>query len=106
MRQKSAIPGMRPHDIVVLMKLLLEEGQPWTQISIAKGLRLSQSEVSQSLSRSIYARLLFEKGRKVARQPFMELLQHGVPYIFPQQPGNVVRGIPTAHSAVPLSGLI
>ncbi len=93
---------MRPQDIVVLLKLLIEENQPWTQISLAKSLFMSQSEISESLSRSKYARLLYNKGRWVARQQFMDLLHYGVPYIFPQQPGVVTRGIPTAHSAMPL----
>jgi hypothetical protein len=106
MRNKSAIPAMKPQDVVVLLKLILEEGNPWTQISIAKALLMSQSEVSESLARSGYARLLYEKGRKVARQPFVDLLQYGIALVFPQQPGNVVRGIPTAHSATPLNKLI
>lgn len=106
MRNKSAIPAMKPQDVVVLLKLILEEGNPWTQISIAKALLMSQSEVSESLARSGYARLLYEKGRKVARQPFVDLLQYGIALVFPQQPGNVVRGIPTAHSAAPLNKLI
>lgn len=106
MRSKSAIPAMKPQDVVVLLKLMVEEGKPWTQISIAKALMMSQSEVSESLARSNYARLLYEKGRKVARQPFVDLLQYGIALLFPQQPGNMVRGIPTAHSALPLNDLI
>jgi hypothetical protein len=106
MRNKSAIPAMKPQDVLVLFKLLLEDGKPWTQISIAKALMMSQSEVSESLARSGYARLLYEKGRKVTRQPFVDLLQYGIAMIFPQQTGSVVRGIPTAHSAPPLSSLI
>ena len=93
---------MRPQDIVVLIKVLLEEYANWTQVSLARSLFMSQSEISESLSRSRYARLLHDKGRKVARQPFMDLLEFGIPFIFPQQPGNMVRGIPTAHSAPPL----
>jgi hypothetical protein len=106
MRNKSAIPAMKPQDVVVLLKLIVEEGKPWTQISIAKALLMSQSEVSESLARSAYSRLLFEKGRKVARAPFVDFLQYGIALIFPQQPGSVVRGVPTAHSAAPLSSLI
>jgi hypothetical protein len=105
MRRKTAIPTMRPQDVLVLLKLVLEEGKAWTQTSLARALMMSQSEVSESLARSAYARLLFENGRKVARQPLIEVLQ-SVAFIFPQQPGNVVRGIPTAHSAAPLSGLV
>ena len=97
---------LRPQDLVVLIKLLIEEAESWNQISLAKSLFISQSEISESLKRSAYARLLQNKGKEVARQPFMDLLQYGVPYIFPQQPGAQVRGIPTAHSAEPLVNLI
>lgn len=97
---------MRPQDVVLLLKLLIEEGNPLNQISMAKALSMSQSEVSESLARSGYARLLFEKDRKVAREPLMDLLQYGIPLVFPQQQGNVTRGIPTAHSAAPLKNLI
>lgn len=106
MRRKSAIPAMKPQDLVVLLKVINEDNKPWTQLSIAKALMMSQSEVSESLARSTYARLLYENGRKVARQPLMDLLQYGIALVFPLQPGNIVRGIPTAHSASPLKDLI
>ena len=106
MRRKSAIPAMKPQDIVILLKLIIEDNKSWTQLSIAKALMISQSEVSESLARSAYARLLSDNGRKVAKQPLMDLLQYGIALVFPQQPGNVVRGIPTAHSAAPLKDLI
>ena len=102
----KSIPTLRPQDLVVLLKLLLGEGGPWNQISLAKSLCLSQSEISSSLKRSSYARLLQNKGKEVAKQPLMDLLQYGLPYMFPQQPGVIVRGIPTAHSAEPLVNLI
>jgi hypothetical protein len=103
---KKAIPSMRPQDVVVLLKLLNQENQQWTQISLAKALFMSQSEISESLSRSKYARLLYDKGRKVARQSFFNFLRYGISYVFPQQPSEIVRGIPTAHSASPLKELI
>ena len=99
---RKGTPSMRPQDIVVLLKLLIDENRPWNQVSLARSLFMSQSEISESLSRSKYSRLLFNEGKQVDRQSFMDLLQYGVPYVFPQQPGNVVRGIPTAHSALPL----
>jgi len=99
---KKIFISMKPQDIVVLLKLVNEENRSWNQISLAKSLFMSQSEISESLSRSKYARLLFEKGKRVVRKSFLDLLQYGVPYIYPQQPGAVVRGIPTAHSASPL----
>ena len=97
---------MRPQDIVVLLKLIIEENHSWNQISLAKSLFMSQSEISESLWRSNYARLLYAKNKQVARQPFMDLLVYGIPYVFPQQPGAVVRGIPTSHSALPLKDAI
>ena len=36
----------------------------------------------------------------------MDFIQYGLPFAFPQQPGNIVRGIPTAHSAPPLNDII
>lgn len=97
---------MKPQDIVVLFQLIIEDNKPWTQLSLAKALMMSQSEVSESLARSAYARLLYDNGRKVARQPLMDMLQYGIAVVFPLQPGSVVRGIPTAHSAAPLKDLI
>ncbi len=98
----KAIPTLRPQDLVVLIKLLIEEAGSWNQISLAKSLFISQSEISASLKRSTYARLLQNDGKEVARQAFFDLLRYGVPFVFPQQPGVVVRGIPTSHSAEPL----
>lgn len=40
------------------------------------------------------------------RSSILEFLQYGLSYVFPQQPGALVRGIPTAHSAPPLDKLI
>ena len=39
-------------------------------------------------------------------QALLEFLQYGLKYVFPQQPGPLVRGVPTAHSAKPLADLI
>ncbi len=102
----KAIPTLRPQDLVVLLKIIIAEAGSWNQISLAKSLFISQSEISASMKRSTYARLLQNNNQIVAKQAFMDLLQYGVPYMFPQQPGVVVRGIPTSHSAEPLGSLI
>lgn len=93
---------MRPQDVVVLLKILLVGSDAWTQSFLAQSLCMSQSEISASITRSTYARLLFAKGRQVQRQALMDFIQYGLAYSFPQQPGAVQRGIPTAHSAAPL----
>jgi hypothetical protein len=97
---------MRPQDVAVLFKIILLGPGTWTQISLAQALFLSQSEISTSLARSAYARLLYDQGRQVQRQALMDFIQYGLAYAFPQQPGAVQRGIATAHSAPPLSGEI
>ncbi len=40
------------------------------------------------------------------RQAFLEFLEHGFKFVFPIQPGPIVRGMATAHSAPPLNKLI
>jgi DNA-binding Lrp family transcriptional regulator len=93
---------LKPQDIVLLLKLVSENNPKWNQKPIAEALGLSQSEVSESVARSKYAGLLDPKGKTVMKMGLMELLQYGIRYVFPQKPGPVVRGIPTAHSASPL----
>ena len=58
------------------------------------------------MARSKYAGLLDEPGKEVRCLALMEFLEHGVAYAFPQQPGSMVRGIPTSHSASPLKDQI
>jgi hypothetical protein len=98
--------GMRPQDVVILLKIAIKKDQSWTMKDIAKELEISASEVSESLNRSSFAGLLFQNKKKLMRQTFLEFLQYGLKYVFPQQPGALVRGIPTAHSAKPLSDSI
>ncbi len=44
--------------------------------------------------------------RKVNRRALAEFLVHGLKYVFPARCGPIVRGIPTAHAAPPLSDLL
>jgi hypothetical protein len=99
----KTIPVMRPQDVVVLLKLVQVKDPTWTQTSLARDLFMSQSEISESIRRSSYARLVFDKGQMVKRQALLDFIKYGLPYAFPQQPGMVQRGFPTAHSAPPLS---
>jgi hypothetical protein len=98
--------GMKPQDVVVLLKIIALGNDNWQQIPLAQSLKMSQSEVSQSVARSKYSGLLDAGGKKVMRQAFMDFLQYGLAVVFPAKPGAVVRGVPTAHSAPPLSTAI
>ncbi len=93
-------------DVVILLKIIALGDSPWMQSNLAISLNISQSEVSKSLMRSKYAGLIDSSGKKVSRLALMELIQYGIRYIFPQQPGAIVRGIATAHAAPPLNTII
>jgi hypothetical protein len=97
---------MKPQDIVILLKIIANGNASWQQIPLAQSLRMSQSEISQSINRSKYAGLLDDSGRQVMRLALLDFLQYGIAYVFPQKPGPVTRGIPTAHSAPPLNSEI
>ncbi|HDR88081.1 MAG TPA: hypothetical protein ENN63_00440 [Bacteroidetes bacterium] len=94
---------MKPQDVFILLKIIALKNDNWQQIPLAQSLKMSQSEVSQSVARSKYAGLLDDSGKRVMRQVLMDFLQYGLPVVFPAKPGAVVRGIPTAHSAPPLN---
>jgi len=98
--------SMKPQDIVVLLKIIAQNNDNWQQIPLAYALKMSQSEVSQSVARSKYAGLLDDSGKRVMRQAFNDFLQYGLAVVFPTKPGAIVRGMPTAHSAAPLNVVI
>lgn len=103
---KAQLNTLNALDIVVLLKLSTYNNESWYQAKVAEELFISQSEVSRSVARLKYARLLFPDGKQVMRLALMDVLQYGIAYFFPSQPGPVMRGIPTAHSAPPLSNQI
>jgi len=89
---------MRPQDVAILLKICSIEDQTWQLSGLAASLRISLSEVSESLSRSQQAGLIDFAKKRVIRQNLFDFLSHGLWYVFPQQPGPWVRGVPTAHS--------
>ena len=114
--------GMRPQDVVVILKLIAqipskkEEGEAKINLktiinnqnkTIAKNLQMSEAEISESLRRSEYAGLIADKStKKVNQKAFLEFLIYGIKYVFPTHPGAMVRGVPTAHSALPIKDKI
>ena len=90
--------GIRPQDIVILVKIISYGQPPWMAKDLAINLFLSGSEVSESLNRSAYAGLIDKNKKKVLKLNFLDFIIHGLRYTFPQQPGSIVRGMPTAHS--------
>lgn len=95
--------GMRPHDIVILLKIASKGKPVWLIKDLAAELFISQSEVSESLHRSVEAGLLDKDKRHIMKRAVLDFLKHGLKYVFPERPGAMVRGIATAHSAKPLA---
>ena len=90
--------GMRPHDIAILLKIVALCNEIWQMTELAHSLKISASEVFESLNRSQFAGLINYSAKKLNRLNLLEFLEHGVKYVFPQHPGSLLRGIPTAHS--------
>jgi hypothetical protein len=90
--------GMRPQDILILLKIITLGDAKWQYRDLARDLFISVSEVSESLTRSHMAGLVDESRRRVHRQSLMEFIEHGLHYVFPQVPGTLVTGVPTSHS--------
>ena len=103
---KQSKNNLKPQDVVILLKIIALGEKKWFHHTLAQEIGMSQSEVSQSLNRSRYAGLIDEGRKKVNKLAFTEFLLHGVAYAFPQQPGALVRGILTAHTAEPLNKII
>ncbi len=90
--------GMRPQDLVILLKIVNLQDESWLFKDLANALYISNSEISESLERSLYANLIDFEKRHVNRGNFIDFLIHGMKYVFPASPGILTRGIPTAHS--------
>lgn len=97
---------MRPQDIVILLKIVSEENSNWRNVDIANTLHISASEVTEALNRCRIAGLIDSRKRRIHNNSFIEFLIYGLKYVFPVEPGALVRGIPTAHSAFPVNQYI
>jgi predicted transcriptional regulator len=89
--------GMRPQDIAILLKIVSLKKEGWNLLALSAATKISLSEISESLNRSWQAGLIDFKKKKVNNQNLLEFLEHGIKYVFPQHPGTMTRGIPTAH---------
>lgn len=90
--------GMRPHDIVVLLKIISLPDN-WLNKDLSDSLYISPSEISESLNRSMIAKLISPDKKKVAKNALFRFLENGIGFVFPAEPGAIVKGVPTAHSA-------
>ena len=95
--------GMRPHDIVILLKIAAKGKESWFMKDLSQELSISASEVSESLNRSAIAGLISKDKKQLMKMALLDFLQYGLKYVYPQQPGAIVRGLATAHAGPPLN---
>jgi len=93
---------LRAKDLVVLLKLVALNDQPWTYRELASALGMSVSSVHSALQQAADSHLYHKQERRPALRNLNEVLVHGVRYVYPVATGSVTRGIPTAHGASPL----
>lgn len=98
--------GMRPHDIIILLKISALKENTWMAKELAQSLHISASEVSESLNRSRMATLLTSDKKRLMKNNLLEFLEYGLRYVYPSKPGGVTRGMPTAHSAPPINSRV
>jgi len=97
---------MKPQDVIVLIKLHIWDQGRWKIASLAKSIFLSPSETHAAIKRLGKASL-FDPVHECPKIDAMEeFIIHGVKYMFPAELGPDTRGMPTAHSALPMSKLV
>lgn len=95
---------MKPQDILVLLKICVMSEDKWSIAALAESIDMSASEVHAAINRLETADLLLS--RKPKCSSVEEFIVHGLKYVYPPEIGKVCRGIPTSHSAPPLSNLV
>ncbi|MFN7989083.1 MAG: hypothetical protein U0529_16540 [Thermoanaerobaculia bacterium] len=99
---------LKPQDLLVALKLWTGRNQRWTYPLLATSLGMSVSEAHGAVKRAVAAGLLTGSGLDSPPNAdgLREFVIHGVKYAFPARPGEMTRGMPTAHAASPLRALL
>lgn len=87
--------GLKPQDIVLMMKLL--PGAHLPQKELAEQLQISQAEISHGLKRLKASQLINSSG-KIIKESSLEFMVHAVKYMCPPQLGSPAIGIPTSFA--------
>ena len=95
--------GIKSQDILVLLKIVAMSNRNWKQSEVADELGISRAEVCNALDRCAEVGLLDNDKRVPQKAALLEFIQYGLKYVFSTKPGPLCRGIPTSHSAAPLS---
>lgn len=110
---------MKSQDIFILLKLASLQAQEnekplsvdaarYTARGLAEDLGVGKSEINNSINRSISVGLI-KRDRKTNHprtniKALKEFIVYGLKYVFPANPSEITRGIPTAFAAPALEG--
>jgi hypothetical protein len=108
---------LRPQDLIVCLKYTATADRVLTVAQTAREVGLGVADVHRAIRHGCAARLLAPigttptRGRPVRRlvvhrAALLELLLHGVRYVFIPERGKLARGMPTASGAAPLDAVI
>ncbi len=96
---------LRPQDLVVLLRLAMDQGPAPTYAALGAELGMTASEAHAAVERAVAAKLAIkgDDGKpSVVRAALRAFVQHGARYCFPATQGGLSRGVPTAYAASPL----
>ena len=93
---------LKPQDVLILLKVVTYEGEPFAMKNLAASLHVSPGEITFSLERCKNSGLIDANKQNVQKLSLFEFLVYGLKYVFPVQQGKKARGVPTAYSASPV----
>jgi hypothetical protein len=96
---------LKPQDVLVLLKLVAIDKEPWSYNRLAVDIGMSPAETHAAVQRALGAQLAVseDRGARPNARNLEEFLLHGIRYVFVPDRGELTRGMPTAHSAPPLA---
>jgi len=99
--------ALKSQDVLVLLKLVALNGEPWTYNGLAIELDLSPSQVHAAVRRAIESGLAHQDDERVRVniRNLEEFLIHALRYLSIPERGAKSRGMATLTSAPPLSAL-
>jgi hypothetical protein len=98
---------LRSFDIAVLLKLTLPGAAESSFQKLASDLHVASSEVHGAIKRTRLSGLMQHDGpKRVNRSALLDLLGHGMRYVYPPVRGEQTRGVPTSFAAEPLRSVI
>ena len=97
--------ALKPQDLAVALKLLVDDSQWVSYKHFAGEMYLSQFEAHAAVKRLEHARLIVidDRAPSVIRSALKSFLLYGAQYAFPAVFGNLANGMKTSYAAKPLS---